>query len=362
MIKFFNLKRQDKKNFKKIFSEFKKIFNKGDFVNGEIVNRFENDFKKISGTKYVISVANGTDALIISLKSLNLKLGDEIILPAMTWKSTLLAVTNHGLKPVLADIQKDSSNYCLKSLASKITKKTKVIILVHLYGNPCETKKINKIIKGKKIKLLEDAAQAHGSFDYDLNKRIGSIGNIACFSFYPGKNLGAYGDGGCITTNSKTLYDKIYKIKNMGSFNKFDCEVNATNSRLDTLQAAVLKIKLKDLIKLNNKRIKIAEYYNKNITNKIIKKLIYKKGCVYHQYVIISFFKRKIIQLFEKNNIQYGEHYPIPINKLSFVKKFFKNEKYPNAENLAKYSLSLPIDPFLKSNDLKKICKILNSV
>lgn len=254
---------------------------------------FEKNFKKFCNVKHCITVGNGSDALFIALKSLNLKKNSEVIVPAMTWKSTALAPLNLGLKVKLVDTEKKSSNFNLDDLRKKINKNTRVIIVVHLYGNPGDIKEIKKIIKGKKIIIIEDAAQAHGAFDFSLNKKIGSIGDIACFSFYPGKNLGAYGDGGCITTNNNKLNKNIRMIKNLGSLDKYDCEVQGINSRLDTIQAAILNLKLRDLNKNNQKRVKIAKIYKKNITNNKIVILNYKKGCVYHQFVILSKIKKK---------------------------------------------------------------------
>ena len=360
MIKFLGLKKQDKNIRNKIINDFKKVINKSDFINGLEVKKFEERFSDYIGSKYSISVGNGTDALIVALKALNLKKNDEVILPAMTWKSTLLAVTNLNLKPILVDINKTNSNINLLELKKKITKRTKVIIAVHLYGNPCKLKEIKEIIKNKNIIIVEDAAQAHGAYDHDLKKRVGSIGKLGCFSFYPGKNIGAYGDAGCITTNSRYLAKECRKIKNTGSLNKFDCETEGINSRMDTLQAVVLKNKITNLDKYNNKRKALAKLYSNHIKNKKIIKLDYEKGCVYHQYVILSKIKKKIINIFNKNRIQFGEHYPISINNLKFIKKHFVNEKFENSEFLAKYCISLPIDPTLKYSDIQKICKILN--
>ena len=344
MIKFLDLNKQDNHVQRKIIKDFKNIINKNNFINGKEVKIFEDKFANYIGSKYAISVANGTDALLVALKALNLRKNDEVILPAMTWKSTLLSVTNLNLKPILVDINKKNSNMNLIELKKKITKRTRAIIAVHLYGNTCELKKIKKLIKNKRISLIEDAAQAHGAYDYDLKKKAGSIGTFGCFSFYPGKNLGAYGDAGCITTNSKYLANRVRKIKNIGSLNKFDCEMQGINSRLDTLQAVVLKNKIINLDKNNKKRKLIAKYYKENIKNDKIIKLDYEKGCVYHQYVILSKIKNKIINSFIKNKIQFGEHYPISINNLKFIKKNFIRQKFKNAEFLAKHCI-LPIDP-----------------
>lgn len=362
MIDFFNISRQDKSFHKKIVNDITKIINSNDFINGKAVKLFEKKFAKFCSTKNCISVANGTDALFIALKALNLNKGDEVIVPAMTWKSSVLASFNLDFKTILVDIEKNGSDFDLNKLKKKITKKTKAIIVVHLYGNPANIKGIKRLIKNKNISIIEDAAQAHGAFDFMLKKKIGSIGDIACFSFYPGKNLGAYGDAGCITTNNNLLSKKIRLIKNIGSMNKYDCEVKSINSRMDTIQAAVLNIKLKELQKNNKKRNIIADTYRSNINNKKIDFVNYRKGAVYHQFVIISKLRNKIIKLLKKNNISYGMHYPISINRLKIFKDKFKNQNFPNAELIAKYGLSLPIDPNLKRFQIIKICKILNKV
>jgi dTDP-4-amino-4,6-dideoxygalactose transaminase len=361
MINFLNIQKNDKTLKKKIVESFEQIISKSDFINGDQVKKFESNFKNFIKSKYCITVGNGTDALIIALKSLDLKKNAEVIVPAMTWKSTALAPLNLGLKLKLVDVEKKSANYDISKLKKAINSKTKVIIVVHLYGNPANLKEIKKIIKNKKIFLIEDAAQAHGAFDYKLKKRIGSIGDMACFSFYPGKNLGAYGDAGCITLNNSRLAKKIYLIKNMGSLDKYDCETIGLNSRLDTIQAAILNLKLKHLNNRNEKRVKLAKIYNKEIHNEKITKIEYCNGCVFHQYVILSKYKKKIINLLKKNNIQYSEHYPISINKLKIFSKN-KSKKFKNAENFAKYGLSLPIDPTLKKNDILKISKLINTI
>lgn len=361
MIKFFDIKKQDKKFQKKILNKIITVIKDSSFIDGKEVDLFEKNFKKFCKVKHCITVGNGTDALYIALKSLNLKKKSEVIVPAMTWKSTALAPLNLGLKVRLVDTEKKGSNFNLKDLKKKINRNTRAIIAVHLYGNPADIKEIKKMIKGKNIVIIEDAAQAHGAYDFNSKKKIGSIGDIACFSFYPGKNLGAYGDGGCITTNNDKYSKNIRMIKNLGSLNKFDCEVQGVNSRLDTIQAAILNLKIKDLDKNNKKRINISQIYKNNINNDKIEILNYKKGCVYHQFIILTKEKKKIIKLFQKEKIQFGQHYPISINKLKIFSKY-QNKSFKNSEFLANYGLSLPIDPNLRQKDILKICQILNKV
>ena len=258
MIKFFDIKRQDQNRINEIIKNLKKNFRNTDFILGKNVFIFEKKFSKLCNVKYAISCANGTDALTIALKSLNLKKNSEVILPAMTYCSTLIAVLNANLKPVLVDISNNSSEIDISKIKKKINKKTKVILPVHLYGSPVNLHLLKKIIKNKKIYLIDDCAQAHAAFDFSSGKKknIGSIADISCFSFYPGKNLGAYGDGGMITTNNKSFYKKISAIRNLGSTVKYKHKFLGKNSRLDTIQATILLSKIKDLKKNNSLRKK----------------------------------------------------------------------------------------------------------
>ncbi len=364
MIKFLDIYKQDKKFHRSMLKKINYLFKKGDFILGNEVKKFETSFKRISGSNYSISCANGTDAITIALKSLNLPNYSEVIIPAMTYCSTAFSVINAGLKPVLVDIDYLKPTISLHDLKKKITKNTKVIIPVHLYGSSADITGIKKIIKRKKIYIIDDCAQAHGALDDSTSKkskkRIGSTTDISCFSLYPGKNLGAYGDAGIITTNNKNLYKKISKIRNLGQEKKFIHEYIGMNSRLDTIQAIILNHKIKNLIKFNNKRKLIANFYERNILNKKILKLNYSKSCVYHQYVILVNNRNSLIKLLNNKKIQYGFHYPYAIHQLSVFKKRFKNKRFKNAEILAKNSISLPIDPNLSKKELNYIVKSLN--
>ena len=359
MIKFLNIHKQDKPIKKNIIKNINNVINKGDYILGDYVQKFEESFASFCNSKYAIGCANGTDALTIALKILNLPKGSEVIIPAMTYCSTAFAVINAGLKPILIDIEASKSTISFDDLKNKITKKTKVIMPVHLYGSVVDIGKIKKIIKKKNIYIIDDCSQAHGA--YLKKKPVGSLADISCFSLYPGKNLGAYGDAGIITTNNLNFYDKIKNFRNLGSTIKFIHTQVGFNSRLDTIQASILLEKLKLLNRYNKNRKKIANYYNKNIKNKKITLLRYSEGAVYHQYVIMINDKSKLINLFTKNNIQYGFHYPKSINQIDALKKIFKKSSYVNSENLAKKCFSIPIDPNLTNKEISKIVKVLNS-
>ena len=364
MIKFLDLYKQDKNLHKSILNKIDKLFKKGDFILGNEVSSFEKNFREFSGSKYAIGCANGTDALTMALSSLDLPRNSEVIIPAMTYCSTAFSVLKANLKPVLVDTDFLKSTISINELKKKISKKTKVILPVHLYGSVANLTEIKKIIGNKKIYLIDDCAQAHGAFEEISNKRskkkIGSIADISCFSLYPGKNLGAYGDAGIITTNNKNFYNKLRKLRNLGSEKKFIHELVGYNSRLDTIQAIVLNAKLKNLSKYNLQRQKIAKYYNQNIINSKITKINYSKYCVFHQYIILVKDRARLIKIFKKKKISFGFHYPYAINQLRVFKDYFKNKRYKNAEKLAKESISLPIDPNLSLQKIKFITKTLN--
>ena len=358
MIKFLNITKQDKPIKKKIIKNINNVINKNNFILGDFVEKFEKDFALFCNAKFAISCANGTDALTISLRILDLPKNSEVIMPAMTYCSTAFSIINAGLKPILVDIDKSTSTISIKDLKKKITTKTKVIMPVHLYGSVVNIKQIKKIIDKKNIYIIDDCSQAHGA-TLD-GKRVGSLADMSCFSLYPGKNLGAYGDAGIITTNNKNFYNKIKNFRNLGSTVKFIHTQIGFNSRLDTLQASILIEKLKLLKDYNEKRRKIAVYYDKYIKNRKINKLKYSVGSVYHQYVIMVTNKSKLVNLFKKHNIQFGFHYPKSINQIDSLKKIFNKNKYVNSENLAKKCFSIPIDPTLSKKQILKIVNVLN--
>ena len=272
MIKFLDLYKQDKKLHKSILKEINNLFKKGDYILGSKVEVFEKNFAKFCGTKYAIGCANGTDALTLALKSLDLPKNSEVIIPAMTYCSTAFSVIEANLKPILVDTDKLSPNISVHELKKKITIKTKVILPVHLYGSVSNLKEIKKIIKNKKIFLIDDCAQAHGAVDdseKNSHKKIGSTTDISCFSLYPGKNLGAYGDAGIITTNNFIIYKKLKKLRSLGSEKKFVHEYIGQNSRLDTIQAIILNEKINGDLNLNVNKIYSSSKLIKSVESRI---------------------------------------------------------------------------------------------
>lgn len=355
-IKLVDLTRQSKKINTAIINNIKNIINSGDFILGKELKKFEKDFAKFITAKYCIGVASGTDAILMSLEALGVGPEDEIIVPAMTFIASVSPILKLGAKPVFVDILPNGSCINPALIEMRITKKTKAIIPVHLYGFPCEMDKIMNIAKKHKLFVIEDACQAHGSLY--KGKKIGSFGNAATFSFYPAKNLGAYGDGGAIITSDKNLYDKILMLRNHGQKQKYKHQILGHNSRLDTLQAAVLRIKLKNLDKWNKKRRTLVNTYE-NLLKKLPITLLTERDDVetnYHLFVIKTKARNALYAYLKKKNISCGIHYPIPLHLQPSLKILgYKKGDFPNAEELAKSCLSLPIFPELTIHEVKFI-------
>jgi dTDP-4-amino-4,6-dideoxygalactose transaminase len=358
-IKFNDIYQQDKVLLPSIFRNIKKIIKNTDFILGDEVNKFEKNFSKFVGTKYCISCANGTDALYLTLKSLNLRKDDEVIVPAMTYVATASAVINAGYKLRLADVNINDGSIDQNDVLKKINKNTKAIIFVNLWGHCSNYSKLKKICDKRKIILIEDAAQSIGAKNSE-NIKSGKIGHIACFSFFPGKNLGAYGDGGAIVTDNKKIYNIISKLHINGAKNKFEYDLIGINSRLDTIQACVLNFKLKRINKLNNLRRKIAKFYDKNLLKKKIKTFSIQKNSCFHQYVLLVDKRKKFTDYLKKNKIPFGYHYPYSIDKLNSFKKLYNDKNLKISNNIATKCVSLPIHPNLKLNELIYIVKKIN--
>ena len=335
------------------------MFKKTNFILGKELDTFEENFANYITTKHCIGVANGTDAIEIAVKSLDLSSDDEIITQANTYVATCFGVTNNNIKLKLVDIDKATYQMDLDQLEEKITEKTKVIIVVHLTGSCCNMDRLMSIVDKHDIILIEDCAQSHGAY-YD-EKRLGSYGLLSTHSFYPGKNLGAFGDGGAICTSEPHLYNKIMKIRNNGSIEKYVHEIFGRNSRLDTLQAAILDIKLKHMDKNNAKRRKNAELYCKLLQNTSeIQLPVIEYGCepVYHLFVIRSYKRDELKTYLEQHGVATGIHYPISISKLKCYENYFE-EEYPLAENNSQIILSLPMFPDLTEHEITRVCNAI---
>ena len=368
MIKFWSYKREYKKYKISIINSIKKSINKGDIFFGSELKSLEKNFINKYKSKYGIAVGSGTDALLISLKALNIKRNDEIITAANTAIPTISAIINSGAKPILVDIGEDYLIDCNK-IEKAINHRTKAIIPVHLYGQACEMNNVMRIAKKYKLKVIEDCAQAQGS--KFKNRFVGTFGKFGCFSFYPTKILGAYGDGGFILTNNYNLYKKIkrirfYGIETIDKKNKFKDKYysneNGLNSRLNEIQAGILNFKLKQVDNYIKRRIHLANIYIKKLKNTgLILPLSNKfSKHVYHLFTVYHPKKNQIVNYLNKKKIQTRIIYPYPIHKMKAYKnlKFNQNELL-KSEKKAKGIFSLPLYPELKETEVLKICNKL---
>jgi len=359
-ISFLDLKTQYKNLKPEIDNAVKRVINSQIFVLGPELNAFEKEFAEYLGIKYVAGVNSGTDALILALLALGVGKGDEVITSANSFVATTAAIIQVGAKPVLIDCNKDTYQIDTDQIIEKITKRTKAILPVHLYGAPAEIGKLAKIAKDYKLFLVEDAAQAHGAAF--KNKKLGTFGNLAIFSFYPSKNLGAYGDGGAIVTDDKQLYEKIILLRNHGQVKKYVHKSLGINSRLDEIQAAILRVKLKHLDLWNKKRNRIAENYENFLKSYKAQKIIKGGKSNYYVFVIETKSREKLQKYLLESGIQTLIHYPIPIHlQKAYENLGYKKGDFPVTEELAKKILSIPIYPELLKAQQSYIINKLNN-
>jgi dTDP-4-amino-4,6-dideoxygalactose transaminase len=362
-IEFLDLKEINKGYENSFNQELLKILTKGWFILGENVSEFEKEYAAFSNSKFCIGVANGLDALTISLKVLGIGPGDEVIVPSNTYIASWLAVTHIGATPVPVEPNLMTYNIDPKLIEDKITPSTKAIMAVNLYGQACELDKIKEICTKYSIYLVEDNAQAQGATCNNI--LTGSYGDISGTSFYPGKNLGAIGDAGAITTDNYLYMNKASVYRNYGSRVKYFNECIGYNSRLDELQAAFLRVKLKDLISQNNYRVSLANTYiellKKNI-NIILPKLA--NGCtsIYHIFMIRTKNRDSLQKFLQERNIQTMIHYPLPPHLQEAYKSLnFKKGDFPISEEIAETCLSLPMGPHLTYDDIEYVADNINS-
>lgn len=332
----------------------------GNFISGEELKLFEEEFAKYCGVKYAVGVASGTDALKLALIACGIRKGDEVITAANTFVATVEAIHQVGAKPVLADINPNNYHLDLNCLKQAITKKTKAVIPVHLYGQAVNMAELMKIARAHKLFVIEDACQAHGA--EFKGKRTGSFGDISAFSFYPGKNLGAYGDGGAIVTNKKELAEKVKMLRNYGQIQKYHHEVKGFNSRLDTIQAAILRIKLRHLDQWNKLRNKWAKTYTRLLgeTSLITPAVENFAHHVFHLYVVRSQKRDELLEFLNKKGVGVGIHYPIPIHLLNSYKDLgYKKGDFPVTEKAANEILSLPMFPELTEEKIRYIVSVI---
>lgn len=345
-----------------MLNKFKEVYEKNWFIQGEEVEKFEEEFANYCDAKYCIGCGNGLDALYLILRGYGIGNGDEVIVPSNTYIATALAVTYAGAKPIFVEPDLNSYNINPSLIEAAITEKTKAIMAVNLYGQIADMDEINKIAKKYKLKVIEDSAQAHGAL-YN-GKKAGSIGDASGFSFYPGKNLGALGDAGAVVTNDEELATKIRAIANYGSDKKYHHIYKGTNSRLDEVQAAFLRIKLRNLEKWNENRAKTAEKYLNGINNpRIIKPIVadYAKH-VWHLFVVRTENRNEFQNYLSDNGIGTTIHYPISIHLQEAYKDLgFRKGDFPLAEQISDQVISLPIWYGMKEEEINYVIDKINS-
>ncbi|MCR9012826.1 DegT/DnrJ/EryC1/StrS family aminotransferase [Gabonibacter chumensis] len=358
MIKFLNLQKITAKYQQEIHEAVKRVVDSGWYLQGKENENFEKNYSKYIGTKYTIGCANGLDALIWIFRAYIemgvLHPGDEVIVPAHTYIASILAITENGLKPVLVEPDIETYQIDDTKIETAITEKTKAILIVHLYGQCAYTEKIGDICKKYNLKLIEDNAQAHGCLFE--GKKTGSLGDVSGHSFYPGKNLGALGDAGAITTNDKELAEVIRALANYGSNQKYIFKYTGRNSRLDEIQAAVLNVKLKYLDQDIIIRKQVARYYIENIKNSRIILPIIKDwdAHVFHLFPIRCKYRDELRQYLDQKGIQTIIHYPIPPHKQECYKAW-NNLSFPVTEQIHREELSLPISPVMEKEEIQII-------
>ncbi len=364
MIKYCDLKKITDTHEPQLSEAVNRVVRSGWYILGNEVKNFEQEFARYCGCTYCIGTGNGLDALTIIMLAYKemgiMQDGDEVIVPANTYIASVLSIIEAGLKPVLCEPSWESCNIDPKKIEELITPRTKAIMAVHLYGRCADIPQIEKIADKHSLKIIEDSAQAHGAI-ID-GRRTGNLGNAAGFSFYPGKNLGALGDGGAITTNDKELADIARAIANYGSQKKYVNIYKGVNSRLDEIQAAILSVKLKSLDADNERRREIAEKYNAGIDNSLITlpQTDNREGHVFHIYPIFCKEREKLQQHLLANGIETIIHYPIPPHKQEALKEFNSLE-LPITERIHDEELSLPCNPAMSNDEVTKVIEVINS-
>lgn len=362
MIKFFDMDPMHSKIKDEIIESIERVYDSNWYILGEELKKFEEEFASYCKVNYCIGVGNGLDALHLILRGYDIGEGDEVIVPSNTYIATALAVNYAGAKPVFVEPDKNTYNINPDLIEKAITNKTKAIMVVHLYGQPCDMDPIIEISKKYNLKVIEDNAQSQGA-TYK-GKITGSLGDAAGISFYPGKNIGALGDAGAILTNDKELANKVRLLRNYGSSKKYYNEYKGYNSRLDEVQASILRVKLKYLDEWNNYRRKVADIYIKNISNdKLVLPYIPEhSNPVWHQFVIKSQNRDALQRYLNDKEIDTMIHYPVPIHKQEAYKEY---DRYIGifkiAEDIADSVISIPIYPYMRIEDIYTVVEAINT-
>lgn len=358
MIEYENLKKSNEQFFKEYRDKFDEILESGWYILGNNVKKFEENFSYFNNSKYTIGVASGLDALILSLKAFDFGKDSEIIVPSNTYIATILSVLHNGFKPVLIEPDLNTYNIDPSKIEAKVTKKTKAIMVVHLYGQPCDMKPIVELAIKYNLKIIEDCAQAHGA-EY-FGQKVGTFG-VGAFSFYPTKNLGALGDAGAIVTNDEELKNTILKLRNYGSSKKYYNDLVGYNSRLDEMQAGFLDVKLKYLDDITERKRGLAKIYLDNLDDRFIKPAL-KDGYkdVYHIFAIRYKKRDELKEYLLKNDIKTEVHYPVAPHKQIAMQNII-SEDFPISQEIHETILSLPISYYHSENDIKRVVEVMNN-
>lgn len=360
MIKFLDLKKQLASIENEIHQAINGVLESSSFIGGQYLERFESEFAAYQCVKGCLGVGNGTDALEIALEALNLPPGSEVIVPANTFIATAEAVTRSGHKVVFCDVNPGDYTLDISDLEARITPQTSAVMAVHLYGHPCDMDEILRVTTPHNIKIIEDSAQAHGA-EYK-GKKIGGLGDVSTFSFYPGKNLGAYGDGGAILSNDLDLLDRCRRIANHGRKSKYDHAFEGRNSRLDGLQAAILSVKLKHLDNWTQNKIDVADFYTDSIKHTEITIPVRQPNVkhVYHLYVIRTPRRDELAKHLNEQGIQTGIHYPISLPKLEAYEYLGQANSQQFGWVCGESLLSLPVGDQLTLDEAKVVAAAVN--
>lgn len=360
IIQYENLKLVNKKFETEFRKKFDSFLEKGWYILGTEVEKFEKSFAEFNGSKFCIGVANGLDALELGILALDFPPKSEIIVPSNTYIATILAIINTGHIPILVEPNIETYNIDPTKIEDKINSKTKAIMVVHLYGNVCDMSIIQNIANNYNLEIIEDCAQSHGAKFNEIN--TGNFGKIGAFSFYPTKNLGALGDAGAIVTSDEFTYNKLKALRNYGSEKKYFNKYIGKNSRLDEIQAAFLNVKLQYLSEINQHKIKLGNLYNTYLTNKIIKpKILYQTLSVYHIYNIRTDYRDELKKYLQDNGVQTEIHYPVSPNLQEGYSNILGKVKYPISELIHKTTLSLPISYSNSIEDIKIVIQLVNN-
>jgi len=346
---------------KEIDEAIQRVLNKCNFIMGDEVKEFEEELASFCSAKYAVGVSSGTDALLLALKAINIQPGDGVITVPNTFIATTEAITMAGGKIKFVDIDEETFNIDTNKIESAITNKTRAILPVHLYGQPANMDPIIDVAKKYNLKVIEDAAQAHGA-EYK-NKRVGALGDIGIFSFYPGKNLGAYGDAGAVVTNDPDISNKIAMLRNHGRTKKYEHEYEGYNCRLDTLQAAILRVKLKYINSWNEARRNHASSYRKLLQNTDIILPTEQKDNkhIYHIFAVRTADRDNLLNKLKNEGIGAGIHYPIPLHLQPAYRYLgYKAGDFPITEKCAREKISLPMYPELDEVKIKRIAEAIS--